>query len=406
MLENLFRKSFTELFAAADITIDGKKPWDIKVHDSRLFRKAMLQGSLGLGESYMDGWWDCNDLEELFYRLFTANVDQKVHTLCGTKCSLMGAIFNLQKPSRAFTIGRRHYDVGNDLFRAMLDPLMIYSCAYWNGTTSLEKAQENKLRLVCDKLGIEPGMRVLDIGCGWGGTARYIAGHYGAKVTGITVSGEQVELAREFCRGYDVDIRYMDYRNLDDSFDRILSLGMLEHVGHKNYRAFFETARHCLNPDGRLLVQTVGSNVPTTGPDPWIGEYIFPNSMLPSSSQITPAYESLFVLEDWHSFSFDYTLTLRAWHKNFNHRWPEFKHAYDKHFYRMWEYYLLSFSGAFRARAIQLWQLLLSPSGIKGEFRVPHDPLPLKTFTDRENGPKRPTRIPGPQSGQPQEFPR
>lgn len=406
MLDNLFQKSFRELFDSAAITVGGNKPWDIRVHDSRLYRKAILQGSLGLGEAYMDGWWDCDDLEELIFRLLSANVEQQVRTVCGTTCTLMGAIFNMQTPSRAFTIGKRHYDAGNDLFRVMLDPMMIYSCAYWNGATSLEKAQENKLRLVCDKLGIEPGMKVLDIGCGWGGAARFAAEHYGAKVVGITVSAEQAGLARELCRGHDVEIKFMDYRDLDGTFDRVLSLGMLEHVGHKNYKEFFETARRCLKPDGRLLIQTIGNNEPATAPDPWVERYIFPNSMLPSASQIAPAYETRFVLEDWHSFSFDYTLTLRAWYRNVKHRWPELKQAYDTRFYRMWEYYLRSFAGAFRARSIQLWQLLLSPSGIRGEFRVPHDPLPLKSFRDRENGLTRPTRIPGLQRGLPRESPR
>ncbi|NTU69096.1 MAG: cyclopropane fatty acyl phospholipid synthase [Chlorobiaceae bacterium] len=406
MLDNIFMKSLERLLSDASVTIDGRKPWDIRVHDPRMYRKTMLQGNLGFGESYMDGWWDCDDLEGLFYRILSSNVDRRLVTLSGTAGRLVGAMFNLQTPSRAFTVGKRHYDAGNDLFRAMLDPMMIYSCAYWKGATSLDKAQEDKLMLVFDKLGLQPGMKVLDIGCGWGGAARFAAENYGAKVVGITVSKEQAELATRLCREHDVEIRLMDYRNLKGTFDRVYSLGMLEHVGHRNYRTFFETARRCLTPGGRLLVQTIGGNDPATDGDTWAKRYIFPNSMLPSASQIAPAYEPSFVLEDWHSFSHDYTLTLRAWRRNFRHRWPELKHAYDNRFYRMWDYYLQSFAGAFKARSIQLWQVLLTPSGIRGEYRAPHSPIASEAVRGRANGQAMPTRMPLPERGLPQGSPR
>ncbi|NTV01283.1 MAG: cyclopropane fatty acyl phospholipid synthase [Chlorobiaceae bacterium] len=406
MLDNIFRKSLERLLSDASVTVNGKKPWDIRVHDQRFYRKTMLQGNLGFGEAYMDGWWDCDDIEGLIFRILSTQVDRRTVNLAGAAWTLAGVLFNLQKPSRAFTIGKRHYDVGNDLFRSMLDPMMIYSCAYWNGATSLEKAQENKLQLVCDKLGLQPGMKVLDIGCGWGGAAKFAAEHYGAKVVGITVSRQQAELATRLCRDHDVEIRFMDYRKLEGTFDRIYSLGMLEHVGHKNYRTFFETARRCLSPEGRLLVQSIGSNTPSKGSDPWVGRYIFPNSMLPSVSQIAPGFESSFVLEDWHSFSHDYTLTLRAWRRNFSHRWPELRHVYDNRFYRMWDYYLQSFGGAFRSRSIQLWQVLLSPSGIRGEYRVPHEPLCREGISGRENGQARQPRMPLPSRGLPRESPR
>ena len=406
MFDNIFRTSLEGLLSAASVTIDGKNPWDIRVHDPRLFRKTMLQGNLGFGEAYMDGWWDCNDIEGLFFRILTAHVDQRLVTASGVARRLAGALFNLQKPSRSYTVGKRHYDVGNDLFKAMLDPMMIYSCAYWNGATSLEKAQENKLRLVFDKLGLQPGMKLLDIGCGWGGAARFAAENYGAKVIGITVSRQQEELARQACRGHDVEIRFMDYRQLEGTYDRIVSLGMLEHVGHKNYRTFFETARRNLTPDGRLLVQSIGGNTPSTDGDPWAERYIFPNSMLPSASQIATAYEPSFVLEDWHSFSYDYTLTLRAWRRNFRHRWPELKHAYDNRFHRMWDYYLQSFAGAFTARSIPLWQVLHTPSGIRGEYRVPHEPITRMELKGRGNGQAMLPRMPLPDRGLPRESPR
>lgn len=382
MPDNFFRQRTERVLDAANITIDGHAPWDIRVHDRRMFRKTMLQGSLGFGESYMAGWWDCDDLDELFFRLLSAGTNRKLVTIQKLWMSLCGTLRNLQKPSRAFTIGKRHYDAGNDLFRKMLDPLMIYSCAFWKEPCELEKAQEYKLRLVFDKLDLQPGMRLLDIGCGWGGTARFAAEHYGASVTGITVSREQATLARDACRNHDVEIRLSDYRKLDGQFDRIVSLGMIEHVGYKNYRRFFDVARRCLAPEGRILIQSIGSNEPVSRTDPWIEKYIFPNSMLPSASQLCRGWEGRFVFEDWHSFSHDYALTLKAWENNVRSRWPELAEHYDGTFYRMWRYYLLSCSGAFRARAIQLWQILLSPSGIRGEGRIPHEPTE-KTVMDR-----------------------
>lgn len=385
MLDTLFRHWTEKLLDAANITIDGHAPWDIRVHDPRMFRQTVLQGNLGFGESYMEGSWDCDDLDELFFRLLSSGIDRKLHTFPKLRESLYGTLRNLQKPSRAFTIGKRHYDAGNDLFRTMLDPMMLYSCAFWKEPCELDQAQEYKLRLIFDKLALRPGMKLLDIGCGWGGTARFAAEHYGAIVVGVTVSKEQAALARDTCRNYDVEIRLSDYRKLDGLFDRIVSIGMIEHVGYKNYRTFFDTARRCLTPEGRLLVQTIGSNVPVRGTDPWIEKYIFPNSMLPAASQLSRSWEGRFVFEDWHSFSHDYALTLRAWEHNVRTKWPELAGRYDDTFYRMWRYYLLSCSGAFRARAIQLWQILLSPTGIRGESRIPHEPL-QKEVMDRGNG--------------------
>jgi cyclopropane-fatty-acyl-phospholipid synthase len=405
MLDNHFQRRLEHLLNTAHIAIDGNNPWDIRVLDSRMFRKTVLEGNLGFGESYMEGWWECDDLEELFYRILSTGIDQQLITLVKAMEYLQGALINLQKPARAFTIGKHHYDAGNDLFRAMLDPYMIYSCACWHGTRDIAVAQENKLRLVFDKLALKPDMRLLDIGCGWGGTARFAAEHYGATVVGITVSEEQANFAREFCKDFNVDIRLMDYRNLEGTFDRIISVGMLEHVGHKNYRTFFDITRRCLVPDGRLLVQSIGCNRPVTGNDPWIEKYIFPNSMLPAASQISRAFEERFILEDWHSFGYDYALTLKAWEHNITRNWPALEHNYDRTFYRMWRYYLLSCAGAFRARSIQLWQILLSPSGIRGESCIPHQPV-MKRFRGKGNGQHKPLRMSLPRRGRYQEFSR
>jgi cyclopropane-fatty-acyl-phospholipid synthase len=374
MLDSFFRKRFLALLDAASIRVDGNNPWDIRVHDPRFYRKAMLQANLGLGESYMDGWWDCSDLYECFFRLLCAEAEQQALVPLNRIHSLAGKLFNFQKPSRAFTIGKKHYDTGNDLFIAMLGRTMMYSCAFWQDAADLDTAQENKLNLIFRKLGLKPDMRVLDIGCGWGGAARFAAEHYGARIVGITVSNSQAAFARELCSGLPVEIRFMDYRDLTDSYDRIFSIGMLEHVGHKNYGTFFDIVRRCLKPDGLCLLQTIGGNLPVSGTDPWISRYIFPNSMIPSASQITAAFEGRLVLEDWQVFAHDYALTLKAWLHNVEHHWPDLQKNYSERFRRMWRYYLLSCAGAFRARLIQVWQILLSPEGLKGPYPMVQQP--------------------------------
>ncbi|NTW51648.1 MAG: cyclopropane fatty acyl phospholipid synthase [Chlorobiaceae bacterium] len=369
-MDSFFKTRLTDLLSSAGITVDGTQPWDIRVHDDRFYRRVLSEAHLGTGESYMDGWWDCDELDEFFFRVLRAGLQRKVSGLPRMMNNLAGRIMNLQNPLRAFTVGETHYNIGNDLYEAMLDRHMIYSCAYWKNASDLNQAQENKLRLVFDKLMVKPGMKLLDIGCGWGGAARFAAEHYGAEVTGLTISTEQVKLAREKCRGLPVNIELMDYRNVSGRFDRIYSIGMFEHVGHKNYRQYFEVARKCLSPEGLFLLHTIGSNKTGTNTDKWTSKYIFPNSMLPSANHITRATEGLLVMEDWHSFGHDYYRTLKAWNDNIVTHRPSLEKSYDERFFRMWHYYLLSAAGSFRARNVQLWQILYSVGGIVGDLCV------------------------------------
>ncbi len=360
-----------ELLAFAGVRLDGGRACDIRVHDPRLFARVMAEGSLGLGESYMDGWWDCDRLDEFFHLVLAADLDRRIEPWRDAWRVAWARLVNLQRPGRAFAVGRHHYDLGNELFARMLDRRMIYSCGYWKDADALDAAQEAKLDLVCRKLGLRPGMRVLDIGCGWGGTARFAAERHGVAVVGLTVSAEQAALARETCAGLDVEIRLQDYRALEGTFDRALSIGMFEHVGVKNYRTFFAVVRRHLADDGLFLLHTIGSNRSLRKNDPWTERHIFPNSMIPSVRQIAAAAEGLFVLEDWHSFGPDYDRTLMAWHANVERHWPELAGRYDERFHRMWTYFLLSSAGGFRSRKNQLWQLVLSPRGVPGGYRAP-----------------------------------
>jgi len=368
---NNFRYKVERLLSFADVKIDGDRPWDLQVHNEDLYARILAKGSLGLGESYMDGWWDCNRLDEFFNRILRAKLDERVKPWSELFGILKAKLFNSQKLSRAFQIGQHHYDIGNNLYRHMLGERLIYSCGYWENASTLDQAQEAKLDLVCRKLDLQPGMHVLDIGCGWGGTAKFAAERYQVEVVGITVSEKQARLGKELCQGLPVEIRLQDYRALEGAFDRILSLGMFEHVGYKNYATFMRAVNSYLKDGGLFLLHTIGGYRSVTRNDPWIERYIFPNSMLPSARQICAAAEGLFIIEDWHSFGADYDKTLMHWFRNFHNNWDTLKKEYDERFYRMWKYYLLSFAGSFRARINQLWQIVLSPEGIPGGYR-PH----------------------------------
>ena len=318
----------------------------------------------------MDGWWDCEALDQFFYKIMDARLDKRVKKSKQVLWAILKAkITNAQSRSKAYEIGRRHYDIGNDIFSIMLDKGMNYSCGYWNKAGTLDKAQEAKLDLICRKMGLKPGMKVLDIGCGWGGFAKYAAEKYDVRVLGITVSREQVEFARKFCKGLPVEIELQDYRKLKEEFDRIISIGMFEHVGSRNYRAYMKVVRRCLTSDGLFLLHTIAGNSSVSSTDPWINKYIFPDSMLPSPKQITSAAEGVFVLEDWHSFGQYYDKTLMAWYSNFTKNWDKIKDTYNQRFYRMWTYYLLSCAGSFRSRRNQLWQIVFSKKGIQGGYK-------------------------------------
>lgn len=371
MTGNALVHRFERLLALADVEIGGTRAWDIHVHNHSLYTRVLKGGSLALGQSYMDGWWDCPGLDEFFFRILRAQLDTVVKPRTWLLDSLKAGLFNRQKPSRAYQVGEHHYDLDIHLYRHMLDDRLIYSCGFWETATTLEAAQESKLNLVCRKLQLQPGMRILDIGCGWGGTAKFIAERFDVEIVGITVSDRQSAYATELCRGLPIDIRLMDYRKIDETFDRVLSIGMFEHAGHKNYANFMRIVRNCLKDDESLfLLQTIGTNRSDTVNDSWIERYIFPNSMLPSARQICTAVEGVFVLEDWHSFGPDYDRTLMQWFRNFHENWGVLSASYDERFYRMWKYYLLSCAGSFRARKNQLWQLVLSPKGMLRGYRA------------------------------------
>ncbi|CAB1078427.1 Cyclopropane-fatty-acyl-phospholipid synthase (EC [Olavius algarvensis Delta 1 endosymbiont] len=358
------KRLIQQLLDYAGVRVDGHSSCDIQIHNPDFYPRVIAGGSLALGESYIDGWWDSPALDQFFERIMAARLDKMVRKSKALLWQTFKArLTRMHGRARGFEVGRRHYDIGNDLFTAMLDKRMNYSCAYWQEAVTLDEAQEAKLELTCRKLGLEPGMRVLDIGCGWGGFAIYAAERYGAEVTGVTVSVEQVKLGQTCSAGLPVHFELKDYRDIQGTFDRIVSIGMFEHVGLVNYRTYMRVVNRCLNDDGLFLLHTIGSNTSVRSVDPWLAKYIFPNSMLPSARQITEAAEGIFIMEDWHSFGTHYDPTLMAWHRNFIDNWHFIRNTYDDRFQRMWVYYLLSCAGSFRARRNQLWQIVFSKNG-------------------------------------------
>jgi cyclopropane-fatty-acyl-phospholipid synthase len=357
------RRICIDLLAEAGVPVGGDATHAVQVHDERLWARVIAQRQLGLGEAYMDGWWGCRQLDEMLTRVIAIDAAQRIplrprivlHALSST-------VANYQTKRRAAKNAQHHYDIGNDLYERMLDKRMVYSCGYWQEAESLDTAQEAKLDLICRKLELEPGMRVLDIGCGWGGFLQFAAERYGIIGTGISPAVHQVSKARERCTGLPVTIHAMEYRDLEGVFDRIVSVGMLEHVGPKNLHTFFATCNRVLAEGGMMLHHTIGSTVSKHHSDPFFDRYIFPGGVLPSLAQFSRAAEPEWVIEDVHNFGPDYDRTLMAWNANIEARWSEIPH-YDERFRRMWRFYVLGSAAGFRARSLQLWQVVMRRKG-------------------------------------------
>lgn len=358
------------LLSEAGITVNGNTPADIQVHSDEAWRAVALRGSLGLGESYMDGWWDAEPLDEFFFKLLRAKMANGISDPTTVMARLAATLVNPQTRRRSQQVAEQHYNLGNEFYASWLDPYMQYTCAYWGQGDDLAAAQRRKLDLICRKLQLQPGQRVLELGCGWGGFARYACRHYGVQVEGYNISSEQVTFARERCTQENLPATFYlkDYREAEGTFDRVVSIGMLEHVGDKNYRAFFELIRERLKPDGLALVHSIGCNETKRTSDPWFQKYIFPGGQLPSLVQVATALEQVLTIEDVHNLGAHYDKTLMAWFERFNQSWSHYAQQYDERFYRMWKYYLLSCAGSFRARNIQLWQFVLSPLGQVGGY--------------------------------------
>lgn len=363
------RQIAQDILSKADIQIDGNRPWDIQVHNSKVYRRVLSGGYLAIGESYMDGWWDAKNLDQFYYKIFSEGVSRDIKIFTNNFIWIAkAALMNMQSMNRSKSVAELHYDLGNDFYKDMLDKRMLYTCGYWKTAKTLDKAQEAKLDLICRKIKLKKTDKVLDLGCGWGSFAKYAAQKYGCQVTSVNISKEQVDYAKNICKGLPVKVILSDYRNIKGTFDKVVAIGLAEHVGYKNYRRFMEIANQSLKKHGIFLLHTIGRNNTAIVGEPWFDKYIFRHGMMPSLKQLGEAMEGLLTMEDWHNFGADYDKTLMVWYNNFNKNWPKYQSKYGERFYRMWKYYLLSLAGAFRARHLQLWQIVLSKGGIPGGY--------------------------------------
>jgi cyclopropane-fatty-acyl-phospholipid synthase len=363
-----FSKVFIKgLLLKAGITIGGNKPYDIHVHNEAFYDLVMTSGSLGLGESYIEKYWDCAQIDEFINRIIRADLSSEVgKDFKSLARIILAKVKNYQKASQSASDISEHYDIGDGWYESFLDNRMVYTCGYWKNATNLDEAQEAKLNLSCRKEKIEDGMHILDIGSGWGSYAKYVLENFkNVTVTGISNCKTHVQYATNTCKAYKnrVEFQLHDWGKIAGKYDAIASFGMFEHVGPKNYRRFMKKVYNSLSSDESLfLLHCISSNTATTSTDPYIQKRIFPGTVIPSVAGISKATDGLLKLEDWHLFGQDYDTTLMAWHNNFVKNFPElFKIGkFNERNFRKQVYYFCMCAGSFRANKNDLSQIVFS----------------------------------------------
>lgn len=345
----------------------------VRLHDRSLHRRLAINPELAAGEAYMDGtmtFEEGSSLDDLM-ALFGANRrglgGHASQRLLRTAWRRLRRFHQHNPVSQAIGHARHHYDLKDELYELFLDEAMNYSCAYWRDpeTEALEQAQENKLRHVAAKLRLKPGMRVLDIGSGWGALAIYLARHFDVKVTALNVASRQLAASRRRAQAAGVAERISfvekDYREFEGEFDRIASIGMMEHVGAAYFDAYFGKVRELLTRDGIALIHAIGRMSPPGVTAPFLRKYIFPGGYSPSLSEVLASTERIGLwVDDIEVLRMHYAWTLAEWLKRFRANRDKVLALYDERFFRMWEFYLLGAEDSFRTGTSLVFQLLLS----------------------------------------------
>jgi cyclopropane-fatty-acyl-phospholipid synthase len=349
----------------------------LNVSDDSVWYDIITKANLGIAEGYMHGKIDVDPLPLFLSLLNDTSIGTRrkekfdvlgmVIGAIEAPTQMMGWLFNLQTKELSSRVTKQHYDAGNDLYEVMLGPSMSYTCAYWKDAENLDQAQEAKFNLIMRKLELQPGMKVADLGMGWGTAAAYMHKHGKVNVTGVSLSEKQVEWAQNNLVKDGLRFIWSDYRehcedpDIVGTYDRIYSIGMFEHIGPKNYEPFFKCIKALLKPDGLAVVHTIGEPDFVAASDQFLEKYIFPGAVIPTLPMATKAFEHHFILEDFQNFGHDYSKTLAAWHVNSLKFFRENPNAYSPEFQRMWEYYLKMCEALFELRINQLWHFVLSP---------------------------------------------
>ncbi len=352
-----------------------EKPIVIKLLDQKLMQKLLINPDLYFGEAYMDGSLVIqNGTLTEFLDLAFKNIGRGDINFYGSVIKKIKGTFryltNFNKIVKSKENVAHHYDISEKLYDLFLDENRQYSCAYFkNDNDTLEQAQNNKIHHIIKKLNIQPNQKVLDIGSGWGTLALAIAKETKASVTGITLSENQFDYsknkAKEMNLSNQVDFKLIDYRQLNEKFDRIVSVGMFEHVGRKFYKTYFNTVFKLLNEKGIALIHTIGSSMPPRDPQPWITKYIFPGGYTPSLSEVVkPIENSGLIVSDIEVLRMHYAHTLRNWKERFLSKKDTVLGMFDEKFFRMWEFYLASCEMAFKWGDQVVFQFQLSKDNI------------------------------------------
>ena len=372
-------KFVRDLFSQVEIEVNGSNPWDPQVHNPAAYNMMVSRGSVGLGETYMHGYWDCEQLDQFFARVTSVDLRKLIPVNFPTVSLAVGAYLkNRQLPKAAWEVGRMHYDLPDEVWEATLDSAMTGSCAYYrNPTDTLEEAQLNKCRMTLDKVGLKSGHSLLDIGVGWAAFSGLAAQEYGAHPIGITVSeGQKAYIHKRYGEAIDVRVNPWQETELREPVDCIVSAEMFEHVGSDNYRSFFEFCRRSIKEDGLMNLHTIVRHTPSKHIDPWMDKYIYPGGCIPTLGQITTAVHGLFHVVDVHDIGGHYPATLRAWMDNFRRNWDSVKSLGSARlgmdpevFCRMWLYHYMASAGGFMSSRISVHQIVLSPNGVPGRYQ-------------------------------------
>lgn len=362
MFTSLCKAGVSYLFQRAGIVV-GK---DIIVADDSFYYDVAVKGSLGLGEGFVSGKWTTPDLVSTIRKLSDSPLLTKVQYWLGWLYPLqwLKSLVLLvlgQTRAEAREVGSQHYDLSTAMYENMLGKPMIYSCGYWKGVDTLEDAQNQKMDLLCRKLQLKPGQSVLEIGCGWGDFAIYMANNYGVTVVGLTISENQRLTAEKRAKLAGVEDKVVflleDYRDHTLKYDRIVSVGMLEHVSSSMLSTYFQQVHDLLLTGGLAVIHSITKKQSTSIRDPWISKYIFPNSAIPSNSSWVSALNHVALeIEDVQNIGPDYAKTLHAWYD----RYTRFCDMVSSENGRMWQFYLNCCEAQFLSRNLNVWQMVLS----------------------------------------------